>query len=188
MKLRRSCTLLLLAPLFALLTTSLIGCGTVKKGLSWRPFKKKPAVEEKTQKDLYLGTVEMVNPEQRFVLIRSELRMTFPAGTRLQSRSKTGSKTDLILTPERKMSFISADIKEGFPQAGDTVVIPFAEPAASAAIAGTPMPGTAAPASGHQPALPAGYVPTPGQLPSAEASAPPPGPPAGPDDLPPPIR
>lgn len=186
--------------LFTLLPALLASCGTVRKPLSWNPFKKKAAPEEVSQKDLYLGVVEIVNPEQRFVLIKADTRMVFPAGTRLETRSKTGSKALLTLTPERKQSFVSADIKEGFPQAGDAVVIPFSEPGIAAAMAPPPVqggtqlnpspnPNAPPPAPGAPlPALPANYEPVPGQLPDENPAPGVPQAAGGRDALPPPIR
>jgi hypothetical protein len=110
--------LLLIAVLAGLVASS--GCGLIKKGLT---RKKKPAPTDFTQ-DAYIGVVESVNPEQRFVLLRTDLRMTVAPGTRLETRAASGLRSSLTVTPERKANFLSADITEGMPAAGDVVVLP----------------------------------------------------------------
>jgi hypothetical protein len=110
--------LLLITVLAGLVASS--GCGLVKKGLT---RKKKPAPTDSTQ-DSYIGVVESVNPEQRFVLLRTDLRMAVAPGTKLETRAASGLRSLLTVTPERKANFLSADITEGMPAAGDVVVLP----------------------------------------------------------------
>ncbi len=123
------------------------GCGLVGK---W--FRPKPKPDHTPPHDLFIGSVESVNPEQHFVLIRTVMRTTLPAGSKLETRPTSGSKARLTITPEQKLNFLAADITEGFPQVGDAVVLPPQFPAA-------PAPGTAAPPL--QLPLPAGGLPPP---------------------------
>lgn len=111
--------LVLLALLACMVCDS--GCGLLKKQLLWR--KRSPVPADKNL-DVLIGIVESVNPEQKFVVVRTNLRLTLGAGTRLEARSASGAKSTLVVTPERKMNFLSADIAEGLPSVGDVVVLP----------------------------------------------------------------
>ncbi len=107
-----------------------------KKGIFSR--KHVPVAADKNS-DVYLGIVESVNPEQKFVLLRTEIRVVLAAGTKLETRSPHGTMASLVVTPERKMNFLSADITEGAPAAGDAVILPASaviEAAASTAATG----------------------------------------------------
>jgi hypothetical protein len=127
---------LLTAVLACVFATS--GCGLIQKGLA---RKKKPVPTDNAQ-DAYIGVVESVNPEQRFVLLRTDMRMAVAPGTRLESHAASGSKASLTVTPERKGNFLSADITEGMPAAGDTVILP--KPSNIPAL-NAPAPSSAAP-------------------------------------------
>jgi hypothetical protein len=109
------------------------GCSSLKKLL---PKKHKPAAADKNSAT-YIGVVESVNPEQKFVLVRTEIRIALAPGTNLECRSANGAKSTLVVTPERKMNFLSADVAEGTPAAGDIVILP-AQAAAEATAKGTP--------------------------------------------------
>ncbi len=132
--------LLIVCALFTLQT----GCGLIGKAGSLFHFgahsKKQDA--EDAKKDLFIGLIEMVNPEQRFVLVRTGANILYPKGTLLETRSPSGMITKLTVTPERKTNLLSADIIEGLPQKGDAVMLP-----ASSAVAATtdPIPKTDAP-------------------------------------------
>jgi hypothetical protein len=140
--------LLTLALVAAVLPTG--SCGVLKKHLFSR--KHSPVSVDKNR-DVFIGLVESVNPEQKFVLVRTELRMMVAPGVKLESRSAKGTKASLLVTPERKMNFLSADITEGSPASGDMVILPAQAPATAAAQAGSSAaPAMRAPAS--EPALP----------------------------------
>lgn len=128
-----------------LATLACTSCGSMSK-LMRKPKEEKPAEaakEEPPKQDMAIGLVEVVNPEQQFVLVRTESRMTLTPGTKLVTQPQTGNKASLIVTPESKQNFISADIVEGFPKRGDVVILPVAgQPPAVGA------PGTASPAPG----------------------------------------
>jgi hypothetical protein len=102
----KSLILLLIAPLL------LISCASKKKV--------KP---EPTGQSTLIGIIEMVNPEQNYVLIRCEQMPSITAGTELSALSSDGKKTKLILTPERKGHYLTADIKEGSPEVSNLVLL-----------------------------------------------------------------
>jgi hypothetical protein len=99
--------LLLLLCALAIVT----GCASKKK--------KKP---ERTGQATLIGMIEMVNPEQNYVLIRCEPMPSLAEGTELIAVSASGEKSKLVLTPERKGYYITADIKEGNPGVSNLVL------------------------------------------------------------------
>lgn len=114
-------------------------------GLLGGLFSRKHPTEQAKSRDVLIGVVESVNPEQKFVLVRTDLRMVLPTGTKLESRSLRGGKASLILTPERKTNFLSADIADGLPTVGDVVVLPAQAAPAPAPSASIPEPGLTGP-------------------------------------------
>ncbi len=85
--------------------------------------KTKPKDTDSTgAKQQEIGAVELVNPEQRFVLIRTPADILIPAGTVLYSTNPQGEAVKLKVTPERKGSFLAADIVSGNPQKEDAVM------------------------------------------------------------------
>ncbi len=101
--------------LLPLLTLILLitGCATKKKKTA-----------EPTGQATLIGMIEMVNPEQNYVLIRCEQMPNLGTGTELISVSADGKKTKLRLSPERKGHYITADIKEGRPTINSLVLLP----------------------------------------------------------------
>jgi hypothetical protein len=142
----------------------LSGCGIIAKALRSKP---KPDEDAKKPHDLFIGVIDMVNPEQHFVLIKTGVQLKLQPGWKLETRpSSGGPKSVLAITPEQKLNFLSADIVEGFPQQGEMVVLP--PQGGSAAAASVPgSPGAAA-----APALPSGGGFTPGQLSPQQPSLP----------------
>lgn len=69
-----------------------------------------------------IGVIELVNPEQNYVLINCEHRLSIPVGTEIVSQGANGSRTRLTVSPERKGNYITADIKDGTPQVRDLVL------------------------------------------------------------------
>jgi hypothetical protein len=126
------------------------GCRIFKKGLFSR--KHVPVATDKNS-DVYLGIVESVNPEQKFVLLRTEIRVALAAGTKLETRSPHGTMASLVVTPERKMNFLSADITEGAPAAGDAVILPASAVAQAGAATATPGSVTEGTTSAGVPAM-----------------------------------
>jgi hypothetical protein len=127
-----------------------------------------PAAEAPAE--VFIGTIELVNPEQDFVLIRCEVIPALPAGAELTAVGADGSESKLVLAPERKGRHLTADIREGRPQLRQFVVyrrspssapagpITPEAPATPAAPAAPPMPGGLP----SLPGLPPGYLPSPG--------------------------
>jgi hypothetical protein len=141
------------------------GCGSMGKMFKKSKEEKKPAeaAVEAPKQDAAIGLVEMVNPEQQFVLVRTEGRMALSPGTILVTQPQTGTAARLIVTPESKQNFISADIVEGFPKRGDMVIFPVSsQVAAQAAAAGPPGSPGAPGAAGAPGAMSPGGVPSPG--------------------------
>jgi hypothetical protein len=129
--------------LLSLLCFSLCGCGIVSK--AFHSHHKKDDDKDKQTKDLFIGTVEMVNPEQHFVLIRTGLQLKLQAGWKLETRPQNGSpKSVLVVTPEQKLNFLSADIADGNPQQGELVVLPPQAGLTSTAPATSAAPGNSA--------------------------------------------
>lgn len=69
-----------------------------------------------------IGVIELVNPEQNYVLINCEHRVDIPAGTEIISQGVNGTDAKLKVTPERKGNYITADITQGTPQLRDLVI------------------------------------------------------------------
>lgn len=152
----RRLLLLLLLPL----ATS---CASLRLG------KTKPAAKPPPEApaEIFVGTIELVNPEQDFVLIRCEVIPVLPAGAELTAVAADGSESRLVLAPERKGRHLTADIREGRPQlrqfvvyrrSADTPSAPIspAPPDTPAALpAAPPLPGGLP----SLPGLPAGYLP-----------------------------
>ncbi|OYW73719.1 MAG: hypothetical protein B7Z37_20470 [Verrucomicrobia bacterium 12-59-8] len=83
---------------------------------------KKGAEDKRIGEAKVIGVIEMVNPEQNYVLINCEQRVDIPAGTEIISQGVNGSDAKLKVTPERKGNYITADITQGVPQVRDLVV------------------------------------------------------------------
>lgn len=77
---------------------------------------------KKDSKVTLIGFVEMVNPEQNYVLIRCEQLFALSAGTELTALDATGSVSKLRLTPERKGRYLTADIVSGQPRVMNLVM------------------------------------------------------------------
>lgn len=84
-------------------------------------FKKKPKPDT-GPKTTVVGVVEMVNPEQNYVLIRTEQPLGYGAGTELTVMDASGNESKLKLTPEKKGRFLTADIVSGQPQVASLVL------------------------------------------------------------------
>lgn len=106
------------------LLLSLSSCSTMNHLLQKRLGKSSKTAVPREPKNQIIGTIEMINPEQHFVLVKTSYRMALSPGTKLETLAANGLKAVLTVTPEHKMNFISADITEGFPQQGDTVILP----------------------------------------------------------------
>jgi hypothetical protein len=87
------------------------GCGLLKN-------KTPPPKDNRTGQARLIGVIEMVNPEQNYVLINCDTRPTLKEGTILIGLDANGQKSKLIVTPERKGNYLTADIQEGMPSVG----------------------------------------------------------------------
>jgi hypothetical protein len=81
-------------------------------------FDKKLPKNNRTGEAKLIGTIELVNPEQNYVLINCEQRLNIPAGTEIVSQNADGTKAKLKVTPERKGNYITADIRKACPRCG----------------------------------------------------------------------
>lgn len=78
---------------------------------------------EKPKNDpIAVGIIEFVNPDQKFVLIKMQSRQPMPIGQALTALDATGALTQLTISPERKGTYITADIKSGNPRPGNLVI------------------------------------------------------------------
>lgn len=69
-----------------------------------------------------IGRVSIVNVQENFVLIDTTASRALPRpGTILTTSSDSGDTGSVKVAPERKRSFISADIIKGTPAPGDEV-------------------------------------------------------------------
>ena len=95
-----------------------------------------------------VGIIEFVNPEQRFVLIKTQGAAIIPAGSKLTALDATGALSEIVVSPERKGAHLTADITTGQPRAGNLVVYQpnkGAAPATATAATSTPTPPTSSP-------------------------------------------
>jgi len=118
------------------------------KYAAWKLSSQKDSKKNRMGEAKVIGVIELVNPEQNYVLINCEQRLNIPAGTEIVAQGPGGAKTKLKVSPERKGNYITADITEGVPQLRDLVlyqVKPGELPAApgsaaeTAAVSGPPV-------------------------------------------------
>ncbi|MDI1311741.1 hypothetical protein [Prosthecobacter sp.] len=83
---------------------------------------KKSSKDKSVGEAKVIGVIELVNPEQNYVLINCEQRVDIPAGTEIISQGLNGTDAKLRVTPERKGNYITADITQGTPQLRDLVL------------------------------------------------------------------
>ena len=93
------------------------GSGDGENSADTAPVSRKPADD-----DVKIGQIEYISPDMGFVLIKSSYASRVSSGTELLGRTAEGLETcKLRCTPERKRSFITADIMEGAPEMGHLV-------------------------------------------------------------------
>lgn len=114
----RMIRLICLLPLLGLSSCSWI----FGKAAGFGMFDKKLSKNNRVGEAKVIGVVELVNPEQNYVLINCEQRLNIPAGTEIVAQNSDGSKVKLKVSPERKGNYITADITEGTPQVRDLVL------------------------------------------------------------------
>jgi hypothetical protein len=194
MRINTGMRILRLTSLFLLL--GLPSCSyVIGKAAGWGMFDKKLSKDNRIGEAKVIGVIELVNPEQNYVLINCEQRLNIPAGTEIVSQNADGSKTKLKVTPERKGNYITADITEGTPQLRDLVLykikpgdVPATAPVTATA-SGAVVPLTPVMQADVIPPLDAPYQPlTPVKPPPIPAppqlKAPPAAPPSEPEPVP----
>lgn len=129
----------LLLALLLIITGS--SCGTIR-GVIRKA--RQPKVKETAEdtRPVAIGSIEMVNPDDKFVLARLTSNVVLPNGTELSSMGANGQIAKLKTTPERKGIFITADIVSGEPKKGD-IIHHGGTPAATDAPAPAPGPVSA---------------------------------------------
>ena len=70
-----------------------------------------------------IGRIELVQPEQQFVLIRCEPAPLISAGTKLWALAPDGRRLELRLGSERKGYYFVADVIGELPALGDSVLL-----------------------------------------------------------------
>ncbi len=160
-------------------------------GMMPSPSKKSPE-DKRIGQAKVIGVIELVNPEQNYVLINCEQRVDIPPGTEIISQGVNGSNAKLRVTPERKGNYITADITQGTPVVRDLVVYQVKSGEAPAATTMSPagvvvpmtpvmqadvIPPLNAPFQPIAPTQPA-FVPAPAPQPRQQVAPPPSLPPA----------
>jgi hypothetical protein len=137
-----------------------------------------------------LGMVEMVNPEQNYVLIRCDQMPALADGTQLTTLGADGSKATLLLTPERKGRYLTADIKEGQPAVNHLVLLPKSSlpPPPAVTEPSAPVQPPTHPGRTQLPILPDIPLNIPNSLPPAPSNSSPTSPARDLSDLEPPVR
>ena len=173
-----------LSLLLLLVCVQLAGCSLLKKKREEKPG----PVGQAT----LIGMIEMVNPEQNYVVIRCDTPPAIQPGTELIALNSLGTRSRLVLSPERKGYYLTADIKEGSPSVANLVLLPHSA-APPAAPPSEPRPEPEKPstndASNPGPASAVPATPLPDLQPQAQpaGAAPSPAPAASLDDLVPPV-
>lgn len=139
----------LLRLLGLLVLLGLTGCSAIAGKWMGKRIAKK--LGNRTGQAKVVGVIEMVNPEQSYVLINCEQRLNLPAGTEIVAQNADGTKATLKVTPEHKGNYITADIKDGMPRVSDIVLYQL-KPGDQPPPTGTATGAVADPASG--PAVP----------------------------------
>lgn len=79
-----------------------------------------------------VGTIHMVDPAGRFVLIRSSRTFQAETGTEMTSYASGGVATARFqVSPARKGAFLTADIVDGNPEKGEQVLMDYRQPSAA---------------------------------------------------------
>ncbi len=70
----------------------------------------------------FVGTVAVVDEDDRFVLIDTDYTSTLEPGTELKTLTGQTETGTLRLSPEKRRPFFAADIVSGAPKKGDRVL------------------------------------------------------------------
>jgi hypothetical protein len=71
--------------------------------------------KEKKKHPSYVGSIILVNPESKHVLIQADSNQSFLPGTIVKTQDKLGKEINLTISPERKGLYLTADYKESHP-------------------------------------------------------------------------
>lgn len=147
---------LLRAALALCLCFAVPSCGLVGRALHKLPWKKKKkAAEKKEEAVRVIGVVEMVNPDQKFVLIRTRGKLLVNPGVEIYAMDGTGGQSKLKVSPEKKQDFLIADVVDGTPHIGNVVLFkPDKSAVPPAALPGDPATGPGPPPDQPPPDLP----------------------------------
>lgn len=111
--------------LCSLVTLLLFGCKTLTKDKG----EKSDAAQQPGVMKIPVGTIHMVDPQGRFVLVRSSRTFQVESGTRMTSYASDGTVTGIFeVSPARKGAFLTADLLQGTPKSGEQVLMDYAQP------------------------------------------------------------
>lgn len=161
------------------LLLGLSSCTYLEKKFGGMSSSKDSPEDKRVGEAKVIGVIELVNPEQNYVLINCEHRVDIPAGTEIISQGVNGTDAKLRVTPERKGNYITADITQGTPQLRDLVLFQVkrdaAPPATTVTASGAIVPLKPVMQADVIPPLDAPFQPmTPTQPTFVPAPAPPP--------------
>ena len=99
------------------------GCQTMKQDKEEPPAEEQ---EEEASMKVPVGSIHMVHPDGQFVLIKSSRFLQIEPGTELTTYDISGVPTGrLLVSPARKGVFMTADIIEGAPEAGNHTLMDY---------------------------------------------------------------
>ncbi|HEX8312102.1 MAG TPA: hypothetical protein VF614_12335 [Chthoniobacteraceae bacterium] len=102
----------------ALLTTLSTGCAL----LPWKRTKREKDSAPRATLPRFIGTITLVDEDERFVLIDTGMLPDLTTGAKLRSVTGAAESGKLTVSDVRKRPFIIADITHGEPKKGDRVV------------------------------------------------------------------
>jgi hypothetical protein len=128
----------------------LSGCGSMPSVKRKRRAAAERALAESRRAPLTVGRVSLVNEDERFALIETDLPQTPASGTKLRIYRNNAVSAELTATGVGRRPFLVADVVSGNPEKGDVVLQPSAmegapAKASPAAAAATPTPAVQPP-------------------------------------------
>ena len=102
----------------ATIALGLNGCAISKKKRAGR----EAAVREAMRAPRTVGTITLVNPDGKFVLVDSGMFPTPENGTTLRAFTGDAESAELRASDVRRRPFVIADIVHGLPRKGDRVM------------------------------------------------------------------
>lgn len=111
--------------LYSVVALFAFGCKTIQKDTD----EKADQATQPGGMKIPVGTIHMIDPQGRFVLIRSSRTFRVDSGTRMTSFASDGTETGIFeVSPARKGAFLTADILQGTPKSGEQVLMDYANP------------------------------------------------------------